>query len=124
MMELNYAPLLYDPIYSLLGYPARLELENGTEADVIAIDDTSGVSVPEGGRISNFGLESIKPCASIRARELTANQIAPADLIGNIVLHYQLADEKTWRIESSRVMPSPQGELAGEVVLILTQTAE
>lgn len=101
----------YDPIYNTLGVPATLASAGGQSASVTAIDKTSGVSIPD----SRTQIETVRPVARVRARELQSVGIIVSDLPeGQITLNGQ-----TWRIKSYRPRPSPGGENDGEVDLIL-----
>ena len=103
----------YDPIYEVHGVPATITSANGDSADLTAVDKTAGIVIPDARTL----LETIRPVARIRARELEATGIAVADLTeGQITLN-----GATWRIKSYRPRPSPLGEMDGEIDLILLQ---
>ena len=101
----------YDPIYNALGVPATLASAGGQSAAVTAVDKTGGVSIPD----PRTQIETVRPVARIRARELQSNSIAVSDLPeGTLLINGQ-----TWRIKSYRPLPSPGGEADGEIELIL-----
>ena len=101
----------YDPIYSVLGVEATLTSAGGASGTVTAIDKTVGVAIPD----ARTQIDTIRPVARVRARELEAGGVAVSDLPeGSITLNGQ-----TWRIKSYRMRPAPTGESDGEVDLIL-----
>ena len=117
---IDFGTALIDPIYASLGVPATLTAPTVLSSmPVTAIDDTAGVVIEQG----RLGLQSIKPAASVRRRELTSFSVTPSQLIGGtITLRPGTDDEATWRIESHAAKPNPSGETAGEVQLILVKT--
>lgn len=114
---IDFPGTLFDPIYLTLGVQAIVTPgATQTPVEMTAMDQTAGIIVTEG----KLGIQAIKPACSLRGRELTANGIAPADLKdGTITLWPDTPDERVWRIENYSVKPSPNGEMAGEVQLIL-----
>src|SRR5579859_6295973 len=113
-MSIDFGATLLDPLYATLGVPATLTVLSITAPlSVTAIDDTAGVVIEQG----KLGLQSIRPAASLRRRELTSlGVMAPADLIGGtLALRPGTEDEADWRIESYASKPNPSGETAGEV---------
>jgi hypothetical protein len=101
----------YDPIYNTLGVPAELASAGGQSATITAVDRTSGVSIPD----PRTQIETVRPVARVRARELEQSGIPVADLPeGQITFNGQ-----TWRIKTYQPMPSPAGEADGEIMLIL-----
>jgi hypothetical protein len=101
----------YDPIYNTLGVPATLASAGGQSATVTAVDRTSGVSIPD----PRTQIETVRPVARVRARELEQAGILVSDLPeGNITFNGQ-----AWRIKTYQPMPSPAGEADGEIMLIL-----
>ncbi|HMF50555.1 MAG TPA: hypothetical protein VK603_18015 [Candidatus Saccharimonadales bacterium] len=116
-MSIDFPSALFDPIYLALGVQAIVTPgATSTPVEMLAMDQTAGIIVTEG----KLGIQAIKPACSLRARELTANNLQPSDLKdGTITLWPDTADEQTWRIENYSIKPSPTGNLAGEVQLIL-----
>jgi hypothetical protein len=101
----------YDPIYNTLGVPATIASAGGQSATLTAIDKTSGVSIPD----PRTQIETVRPVARVRARELGQVGILVSDLTeGQITFNGQ-----TWRIKTYQPMPSPGGEADGEIMLIL-----
>jgi hypothetical protein len=101
----------YDPIYNTLGVPAEIASSGGQSATVTAVDRTSGISIPD----PRTQIETVRPVARVRARELEQVGIPVADLPeGQITLNGQ-----AWRIKTYQPMPSPAGEADGEIMLIL-----
>jgi hypothetical protein len=110
---------MLDSIYSDGNFITPALLTPSTDADELAItviDETSGAVVTLG----KLGIQSIKPVVSVRASELTAAGLIPSDLSGgSLILRPNTPQESCWRIESYALKPSPAGELAGEVQIIL-----
>lgn len=101
----------YDPIYNTLGVPATIASAGGQSAAVTVIDKTAGLPITD----PRTQIDTIRPVADVRARELEAVGIAVSDLPeGQIVVN-----EQTWRIKSYLPKPSPAGEFDGEIRLIL-----
>lgn len=105
---------MLDRIYeSEIGVSATLTAGTGTGADglsVTVIDKTSGLEISD-----QENLQTIRPAAIVRMAELTAAGIAHSELdSGSLALA-----AKTWRIHSHFLKPNPDGELKGEVVLLL-----
>jgi hypothetical protein len=108
---IDWQALHYDPIYSVLGVDATLSSSGGTSATVVVIDKTAGLPIAD----ARTQIDTIRPVADVRARELEAAGIAVSDLPeGTIDLNGQ-----TWRIKSYLPRPSPGGESDGEIRLIL-----
>jgi hypothetical protein len=111
----DYTSILYGPVYSSLGVPAVLTLDDsaGTTIDLTVIDKTAGEDVSQG----QIALQTIRPVAYVRANELSQNHVAydQGDLEGSMITF----NSNTWRIESHQPKPSPGGEGDGEIMLIL-----
>jgi hypothetical protein len=109
----------FDTIYGDSNFGTPALLTPSTDADILAItviDETAGAIITEG----KFGIQTIKPCVSVRASELTAAGLIPSDLSGGlIILRPNTHQQRSWRIEGYLLKPSPAGELAGEVQLTL-----
>jgi hypothetical protein len=101
----------YDPIYNTLGVSATIASAGGQSATVTAMDKTSGVSIPD----PRTQIETVRPVARVRARELEQAGVLVSDLPeGSILINGQ-----TWRIKTYQPLPSPGGEADGEIMLIL-----
>lgn len=108
---MDYQANLYDPIYSVLGVSASVSSAGGQSATVTAVDKTAGILIPD----ARTQIDTIRPVAMVRTRELEGAGILVADLPeGSITLN-----GGTWRIKSYQPRPSPLGELDGEIMLIL-----
>ena len=79
---------------------------------VRAIDKTEGIPITD----ARTQIDTVRPVALVRARELEALGILVSDLPeGSLILN-----GATWIIKSYRQRTSPYGEADGEVMLILT----
>lgn len=103
---LDLQGLLYTPVYDTWGVPAT-----GLGSTVTVLDRTAGISIPD----SRTQIETVRPVALVRAAELAAAGISVDDLVDNQITF----NGQTWRIKAYRPVPSPEGETAGEVMLML-----
>ena len=110
---IDLATLLYDPIYSAWGVTASLDA-GAAPVSVTVIDKTLDIRTGQW-----LELHTVRPVAAVRAPELLAAGVTFDDLDGSAIAF----NEKTYRIESHRLKPAPNGEAHGEVYLILTETA-
>ncbi len=111
---MDYGALLYDPIYAVLGVSVLLSPVEGEPGILVtAIDKTSGIEVAGGGA---FDVITIKPAAAVRMRELATLGVALVDLDDSTLS----LNGRLWRVRSHMLKPSPNGELEGEVFLILS----
>jgi hypothetical protein len=108
---MDFAALLYDPIYARLGVPAVLDLGTDGNIDLTVIDKTSGVEIGDGVIIS-----TIAPAADVRMTELTANNLTRQDVNGAALTF----NGKTWEVKSHVMRPGPGGEDQGEMRFILS----
>ena len=107
----DFNALLLDPTYNTFGVPAKIRTPAGDEVTVTALDETDGVPVSVG----NIGVQTVKPAASVRMKELATNKLTPAEIDeGQITLNNQ-----TWRIRSWVPKPTAKGEADGEALFLL-----
>lgn len=106
---------LYDPLYSAFGVTASLDLDDSDSPySLTVVDRTAGLVMTDAG---NVDVQTVLPAALVRMSELTENGIAAAGLDGREIAF----NGKTWRVESTRPKPSPEGEATGELVLLLIE---
>lgn len=88
----------------------------GSAISVRAIDRTSGIIVQtgDGGEV-----QSIEPAAVLRMSTLDDNDLVRADLDDGLIS----INSKSWRIVAHRLRPNPDGELKGEIMLLLGDEA-
>lgn len=113
-MSMDWQGLLYDPNYDVLGVEAVLTPRGLPALEPITVlDKTSGVEVVEAGST----VQTVKPAAVIRIRELEERGLTDLDLLDNseIVLNGMI-----YTGISYLKRPSPKGELDGEVYLFLS----
>lgn len=119
---MDYASLLYGPVYDTLGVPAMLTLD-GTDAEPFALtvlDKTAGEMTDgtEGGRRRfHAEIETVVPAARVRATELAEKGVALDDLGGSTLAF----NGKSWLVETHGFRPSPNGEGDGEIILFLAK---
>lgn len=115
---MDYQATLYNPIYEALGVPAVLVPDNTNgEVALTVIDKTKGVEIPQADGIQ---LQTVKPAATARMVEVLANGITVDDVDDATITF----NDKSWRIVSHLMKPSPKGEDDGEVQFILAATDE
>ncbi len=104
---------LYDKVYnSPIGVSATIASSGGQSGSVRAIDQTDGIPITD----ARTQIDTVRPVALVRARELEALGITVSDLPeGSLVIN-----GATWVIKSYRQRTSPYGEADGQVMLILT----
>lgn len=106
---------MLDAKYRRLATACVLTLSSDPPQTVRAIDITSG-HVVAGAQIETA---TIAPAAAVRMSELAQKSIAVATLQDGQIL----MNGKTWRIMSHELRPTPEGEAAGEVYLILADAS-
>jgi hypothetical protein len=115
---INFATMLYRPIFDRLGIVAKLVLATGTfdtmpnGTPLIALDKTMGVPLSVG---SGTILETVVPVVEFMMMDLTALGVSKGDLDGGEVT----VNGKTWNVVSHRMNPSHSGEADGTVFLLL-----
>lgn len=115
MPLVSFDDTLFAATQAVLGSQAILAPDESPGGVAIsAIDKTSGVQVASARDVE---VQSVKPAAVIRASELAAAGWAVADLDGTTLA----LNGKTWTIEAHRMQPGPDGEAAGEILLLLTE---
>lgn len=112
----NYSDLLYGPVHGTLGVDAWLVTAAGSRKRVRVIDDTAGVDLSGPGEAQR---QVVQPAATLRASELTKHGLRPSDLTDG-TLEF---NGRTWGVVSYKLEPSPHGEDAGEVLVLLTKRA-
>lgn len=115
MTEIDYPRQLYDPIWnSALGTDATLLIAEGYPTISLRIlDKTHGTMIDEGG----VGILTSRAVAAVRAAELVEKNVQQKDLNGAFLTF----NGRTWKVVGKYPRPSPQGEDAGQVWLVLTR---
>ena len=110
---MDYATLLYDPIYETFGVSATLtpNRPNAAPIAVSVIERTTSIDASD-----EFELGTLRPGAFVRRRELDQVGIAPAELDGGMLTF----GGRSWRIEAHASRPGPDGEASGEILMSLT----
>lgn len=119
-MAIDYAGMLYGPIYDSEGVDAAITLADtgGTQIPLRALYQPSGAEV--GGDRINVG--TVKNSAAILLPELTEAGYAADDLKdAEITFTFDDGSTEAWAIKSWVPAPSPNGEANGELRLILTK---
>ena len=109
---MDYAQLLYAPLYATLGVDAVIRGVYFDTFPVRVMDMTSGIEIGD-----LVGVKSIQPAAVVLASSITGNGLSREDLEG---VTLELA-EKLWRVKATMPKPSPVGEAHGEIYLILEE---
>ena len=92
MTDIDWQGNMYDPIYSTLGVSATIASSGGQSATVTAVDKTAGISIPD----ARTQIETVRPVALVRARELEQAGILVSDLPEGTITF----NGATWRIKS------------------------
>jgi len=110
-MSIDWAAELLDPIYEELGVEAQIAPASGSDpVTVTALDLSAGVTIG-----SAIEVPTLEPAAALRVAELAGHGLIAAELIdGTITLN-----GTAWKIRAPAPKPSPAGEAAGEVLLLL-----
>ena len=111
---MEYAELLYAPIYAAFGVPAVLT-PNRPDATGIAVTVIERTSTADAS--DEFELGTLRPCAFLRRRDLDAAAIAPAELDGGTLAF----GGRSWRIDAHSPRPAPDGEAMGEILMHLAE---
>lgn len=101
----------YDRIYGRLGVAAVLETPQAI-LELTVIDKTAGVETGDGVSVS-----TVRPAAAVRMNELSVLGVAREHLIGAAISF----NGGEWEVKSTAPRPSPAGESAGELYLILSE---
>ena len=114
---MNYATLVYDPIYEIFGEPAVLTPNRPGAAPVplTVIERTTSADASR-----EFELDTPRPGAFVRRRELDQAGIAPGELDGGTLAF----GGRSWRIEAHGSRPGPDGEASGEILMHLVEDAD
>ena len=111
---IDFAALLYAPIYKAFGVPATFTCLYGNRVELTVIDQTSGVEVADA---SSIDVKTIRPAVTIRAADLAAQGFDAADLEDSQLV----LGDRAWRVKATMPKPAPTGEAEGELYLFLTE---
>lgn len=110
----DWDDLMLDPIYDTLGVDVEIEGSaeaSDTEPPVVfagrVIDKTAGVKVEESGAT---GIFTVVPMMAVKTKDLTAQGLAPEDLLDLAVL----LNGTTWIIQNHIPRPGIYGEPGGQ----------
>jgi hypothetical protein len=117
-MAFDYGALLFDPVYAEIGVPATIGTTGG-EAQITVIDDTRRKPLPIVSATGVAEVRSMGPGAFARVYELAAKGIARDTWLDAAIAF----NGRTWTVRSYELRGSPMGEDAGEVLLLLKETA-
>lgn len=114
---MDYAALLFDPLYAAFGVPAMLtpNRPDAVPVGLIVVERTASTDTTE-----EFELGTLRPGAFVRRRELDAAGTAPADLDGGTLAF----GGRTWRIDAHAPRPGPEGEASGEILMHLVEDGD
>jgi hypothetical protein len=115
-MTLDYAALMYDPIYQTLGVPATLT-QGVTEISLTVVDNTKPVTIAVVGAPGE--VRSVGPGAYARVQELAAQGFTRAQYIDATLAF----NGRTWVVRSYEFTGNPNGEDMGEVRFLLKEAA-
>lgn len=110
-MSLDYANLLYTPVYDTFGIPATINTAGGQLLNVTVINLTVASSI---SNTIGVDFQAFRPSASVRMSELPG-LVLQDELPGGEI---EMAG-KSWSIKSYEYIASPNGINDGELRLIL-----
>lgn len=93
-----------------MGVDGILTVQGTDYMPIRVMDKSAGVSL-----LGPVEVETVKPTAAIRANELIAFGLSLDDLDRQFISF----NSKNWMITSTKGIPSPNGELDGEIYLML-----
>jgi hypothetical protein len=103
---IDFAALLYAPIYKAFGVPATFTCLYGDRIELAVIDQTGGVEVADA---SSIDIKTIRPAVTIRLADLEDSQLVLGD--------------RVWWVKATMPKPAPTGEAEGELYLFLIEDA-
>lgn len=109
---IDHQAILYGPQYVIQGTDAVLTLPDSTVCPIRVLDKTVGVDISNG----KSDVATIKPAAAVRVPELTALGVTMDRLPGSVIVF----NGASWNVLSFRLRPSGNGEMDGEVYLVLS----
>jgi|ERR1700687_3984005 len=119
----DFAALLYRPIFDRLAVTATLIPVNGQLYTIAALDKTEGVALAQPGGLT---LETLTPIAELMMSDLLKLGLTEAVVDGGTITLFApgadtsiLANGVTWNIISHRMNPSPSGRADGTIYLQL-----
>jgi hypothetical protein len=118
-MTVDYAALLYDPVYAEIGVPAIMTAAGDTGVDITVIDDTRPKVLPISAGTQAAEVRSVGPGAFARIYELIQKGIARADYADALLVF----NGRSWIVRSWELRGSPMGEDSGEVRFLLKEAA-
>jgi hypothetical protein len=111
---IDFASLLYAPIYRVFGVQATFVCLYGDRVALTVIDQTRGVEVAEA---SSIDVKTIRPAVTTRTADLASKGFDAADLEdAQLVL-----GDRAWRVKATMPKPAPSGEAEGELYLFLIE---
>jgi hypothetical protein len=113
-MSLDYDTQLLDPIYDIQGLPATFRSRDGDCADLVVLDKTAGVEIPDGP----LSLQISRPAACVRVTELTENKLDRSKMKNGRLTFGGVS----WNVEATREKPVPGGK--GELYLFLQEWSD
>jgi len=111
---IDFAALLYAPIYKAFGVPATFTCLYGERIELAVIDQTGGVEVTDA---SSIDVKTIRPAVTLRVADLAERGFDAADLEGARLV----VGDRAWRVKAAMPKPAPAGETEGELYLFLVE---
>lgn len=110
----DWQGLMLDPIYGTLGVEGRLTTASNVY-DLTVMDKTSGLAALLAD--NTITIQTIRALAAVRVAELTSKNVEREALKDSTITF----NSSTWTIHSTRPAPTPAGEAAGELYLLLEE---
>jgi hypothetical protein len=119
---IDWRQMLYDKLYDQFGQDAIIVTSDGYRYAMQAILKISGAEISTQGHLSRQSVspgvietQGVQPAAFVRAADIARHRLTDTDVIGGEIV----IRGKTWRIDSRREKPAPDGG-DGEWVLLLS----
>lgn len=116
-MAIDFASLLYGPVYDAFGISAVLVTDSGQSYAVNVIDKTSGIEVEQKGGTM---LMTVRPAAFVRACDLQALGLKASDLDDAELT----MNDRQWTVKAVKPLPALRGTYDGQFALILIESEE
>ena len=111
---MEYATILYGPLYAAFGIAAALtpNRQDAAAVTITVIERTATTDASE-----DFELGTLRPGAFVRRREIDETGVSVAELDGGKLAF----GGRAWRIEAHSPQPGPDGETSGEILMHLAE---
>lgn len=112
-MTIRFDELLYPALYNVWGNCSKITPKNKPYSlDLEVIDKSQGIEVS-----NDVGVKTLHPAATVRVSVLKAANLTRAELRDATLV----MNGKSWRIEATEPLPTPNGESDGQIMMYLSE---